>query len=444
LAGQVIGMANVDGLGVEGVEKDYDEVLKGRPGEALEETTNLVDLPVMDGERKMRERFPIVAGERRVVSQARHGNSIYLTLDMDIQGIVEAVAREAQTRLKSKSVTVVVMSPSNGDILAMASLPSFDDGGDTRETKGFPQRRINGGVWWKYEPGSTFKPFVVAAALEEGKVSAGDTFLCTGHRIYAGKRIKCWTESQGRPPHGRLTLKEVLAQSCNVGMMYVVERLGQAKFAEYFHRFGFDEDLLDNCNSERAGQMPEPPVPKGDFLRFGFGQGYMITPLALATGYCTIANGGEMVKPRLVLKTVDHDTLQASVSPPQVAGRVVSEATAGQVLDAMVLTVEKGTGKAAKIDGVQVAGKTGTAEKAERGKGFACGKKVVSFAAIVPADAPKYVVLVVVDEPGVAASGGTAAGPAAKQIIEGILALEKARRQGQELAASGKVPGATG
>jgi cell division protein FtsI/penicillin-binding protein 2 len=336
------------------------------------------------------------------------------------------------------------MRPDDGDILAMATLPGFGPGEGGRATEGHPERRLNEGVWWCYEPGSTFKPFVVAAALEEGKVTLGDTFLCTGHRMVGKRKIRCWTEAQRRSPHGRLNLENVLAQSCNVGMMDVVERLGQSKFEEYFHKFGFDEKLLNNCGSERNGGVREPPVPLGDFLGFGFGQGLMVTPLELATAYCTLANGGQMVRPRLVRKIVNCDTLEQKVVEPEVVRRVVSEATAQKVLEAMVLTVEQGTGKAGKIEGVKVAGKTGTAEKAERGKGFGSGKRVVSFAAILPADAPKFVVLVVVDEPKGSASGGTAAAPAAKRIIEAMLALERADFAGKNLIASRKAPGETG
>lgn len=444
LAGQVIGAVDVDGVGLEGVEKDFDEELGGRAGEALEERTAKVELPTVGEEGKVRERLPIVASQRKVVREANHGNSLFLTLDMDIQAVVEKVAAETQARLKGRSVTAIVMNPHEGDILAMATLPGFERRDRGRDMGNHPERRINTGVWWRYEPGSTFKPFVVAAALEEGKVTLGDTFLCTGHRMLGGRAIRCWTEGQGRPPHGRLALNEVLAQSCNVGMMSVVERLGQTSFSEYFHKFGFDETLLDNCSSERPGSLREPPFSRGDFLRFGFGQGYLVTPLGLATAYCTLANGGEMVRPRLVRKIVECDTLVPRVSEPQVVRRVVSEETAREVLAAMVLTVEKGTGKAARIEGVKVAGKTGTAEKAETGKGFKGGKRVVSFAAIFPADAQRHVVLVVVDEPKGAASGGTVAAPAARLIAEAILALERADAEGKSLVASRKATSETG
>lgn len=235
----------------------------------------------------------------------------------------------------------------------------------------------------------------------------------------------------------------VIAQSCNVGMMSVVERLGQKKFAEYFHRFGFDERLLENCGSLRAGQVRQPPLPRGDFLGLGFGQGCMVTPLGLATAYCALANGGNLVQPCLVRRIADVESQQQTVFEPQVVRRVVSEATAHTVVSAMVQAVEKGTGSVAKIEGVKVAGKTGTAQKAQKGFGFQPGKNVLSFAGILPADEPRYVILVVADEPKGNWFGATAAAPVAKKIMEGILALERADVEGQKLVSSGISPSET-
>jgi len=443
LGSQVIGSVNVDVVGLEGVEKDYDEQLRGLPGEVLEERTGRIELPAVPEEQKVRARFPIVAGKRKVLREARNGSSVYLTLDMDIQRLVEQVAGEMQQRLKSRSMSVIVMDPNDGDILAMASLPSFDPEKPGSEAEDHPERRIDRNVWWLYEPGSTFKPFVLAAALEEKRVSLTDTFYCPGYRTLGRRRINCWTVGLGKPPHGRLGLMGVIAQSCNVGMMSVVERLGQKKFAEYFHRFGFDERLLENCGSLRAGQVRQPPLPRGDFLGLGFGQGCMVTPLGLATAYCALANGGNLVQPCLVRRIADVESQQQTVFEPQVVRRVVSEATAHTVVSAMVQAVEKGTGSVAKIEGVKVAGKTGTAQKAQKGFGFQPGKNVLSFAGILPADEPRYVILVVADEPKGNWFGATAAAPVAKKIMEGILALERADVEGQKLVSSGISPSET-
>ncbi len=388
----VVGFTGLDPRGLEGIELKYDQLLEGEPG-------RLVSLKDARGRGLASEDQKVVGG--------KPGNDLYLTLDLSLQYIAERELSKAVKEARASSGTIVVMEPASGRILALASVPDYDP---NRAGKYRASKRRNRAVTDVYEPGSTFKPILLAAALEEGIVTPGQRIYCeNGSFEVGGKTIRDHNKK-----YKYLTLTEMLKVSSNIGFAKLGKALEREKFYSYIRDFGFGEKSGVDLPGEVTG-LVRPPSNwfEIDLAAISFGQGLSVTPLQIATAISAIANGGLLMEPYLVEKVVDAEGNVLDRHLPTVRRRVISEATANRVRQMMVSVTEKGgTAPMAAIEGYQVAGKTGTAQKVDPVTGgYSPDKMVSSFVGIVPADNPALVISVTIDEPQGMAYGGVVAAP---------------------------------
>ena len=387
LAPQLLGFVGTDNVGLAGLEKEYDAVLSGQPGR-LQVVSDLSG-----------NRLATVSQE-----EARPGTPITVTIDEDIQFETEKVLTAVVEQFQAKKACAVVIEPSTGEILAMANTPVFDtnDYGSVEE-----QDRRNRVVTDQYEPGSTFKMVVTAAALEAGLVSPETTFSL-GREIKVYDRV-VHESHQDIPAVRELTVTQILAQSSNVGAVKLGLEVGKKRLVDMIRQFGFTERLDIDFPAEAPGRMLAPEKWSGTTIaNVPIGQGIATSPLQLAAAYAAIANGGRLVQPHLVRGSAEPWTRQ-----------VVSETVAAQLRDMLTVSVEVGTGKEAQIEGYQVAGKTGTAQKVKAdGSGYDQSRFIASFVGMVPAGAPRLVVLVMVDAPSIEHLGAYVAAPAFAKIAD--------------------------
>ena len=407
LAASVLGFVGRDGEGLGGVEKSLDERLAGVDGEML---------VVLDG-RLPRSRAQIP--ERSVVTkQMVPGSSVILTVDLDLQAIAEEELAGAVEKANAAGGTAIVMDPKTGEVLALASQPGFDP----NEFGRYPQKSwVSHAVVSPYEPGSTFKVITACAAIEEGVMSHGETHECSGTRRIGRRSISCVLHGGSRA-HGRVDLDHIIIHSCNTGIATVSMALGANRMSKWLKRFGFGEETGIELAGESRGIVAPPDTwSQMKLANVGFGQGIGVTPLQLLSAYCAVANGGWRVRPRVVRAITDPDgNIEYSTRPePQ---RILSEATSERMRGVMRKVVEEGTGKAARIPGRLIAGKTGTAQKPTPEAGFRSGLYVGSFAGFAPADDPRLAVIVVIDEPRRGHYGSVVAAPAFRAICERGLA----------------------
>ncbi|MBO8168062.1 MAG: stage V sporulation protein D [Thermoanaerobacteraceae bacterium] len=415
LAAHLLGFAGIDNQGLEGLEVMYDKELSGTPGRIVIEYD---------------------AGGRQI-PQALHkyyppedGLSLQLTIDQTIQYIAE---RELDALMASptnpKSATIIVMDPNTGYIMALASRPNYDPN-SFREYP--PENWRNIAVSNAYEPGSTFKIITAATALEEGVVSPEDRFYDPGYVKVGSERIKCWRSYR---PHGSQSFVEGVQNSCNPVFVEVglkVEEKREGLFYQYIKGFGFGQRTGIDLPGEAKGIMiPEDKLKKINVATISIGQSIAVTPIQLITAVSAVANGGKLMKPQLVQAILDQEVRVVKKFEPKVIRKVISEETAKKLALILETVVSQGTGKNAYIEGYRVAGKTGTAQKAGPG-GYQKGKYIASFIGFAPANDPKLVVLVVVDEPqGYPYYGGTVAAPIFKRVMEDSLRYLGVPRQYQ-------------
>jgi cell division protein FtsI/penicillin-binding protein 2 len=344
-----------------------------------------------------------------------NGLGCVLTIDKWCQYVAERELAATCERYGAESGAALVMDPLTGEVLAMASYPTYDpnDYGDYR-----PECWRNNAVTCSLEPGSIVKPFLVAAALEEGAVSTRDIFDCS-------KTLKLgpYSITDVKPCTDPLTLAEVIERSSNIGMVHISSKLGGRRYYEYLRRFGFGESTGIELPAENPGVLRA-----GDFNRplgrafASFGQGFSATPLQITTAACALANGGILVKPLLVSAIVDENGRAVRRFAPQVQRRVISRRHAADVLRMLELVVERGGGKMARLPGYRVAGKTGTSEIADpKGGGYLPGAYHSSFLGIFPADAPRAVIFVTIRKPKSNFFGGVVAAPACASIAADVL-----------------------
>lgn len=392
LASQVLGFVGMDGVGLSGLEAHYETLLAGTSGERTVEVS-------AQGQE--------IAGGAEVASAPVRGSDLVLSIDRELQFRVQESLRTAVYENRAKGGTVIVMDPVSGDILAMASYPSFDP----NRFADFPaEYRPNRAVTDTWEPGSVNKIITAAAALETGAVSLTDRFSVPGVRMIDGFAIN------DAHPHGAesMTLGDIIVESSNVGSTLVADEVGNDALAAYFARFGYGQPTGVGFPGEASGLMP-PLVDWTHLTRatVSFGAGVAVTPLQMTTVYATIANGGTWVQPRLVTGTVGADGRSRAVddSPSR---QVLRPSTARTLTQMLAMVVESGTGGAAEIPGYQVAGKTGTAKKLD-GHGRYVDRYVASFIGFLPASRPRVVVAAILDEPRTV-YGGVAAAPLFRDV----------------------------
>jgi len=406
LAAPLLGFTGKERSGLGGIEQALNDRLAGSDGEML---------AAVDG-RLPRSRSQI-PGRTIVSKRMVPGSSVVLTIDLDIQAIAEEELAKAVEQANAASGTALVMDPQNGEVLALASQPSFDP----NEFWRYPERNwVCPAVVSPYEPGSTFKVITAVAALEEGVMSHGETYHCTGSRSVGQRTVSCVLHG-GRRDHGVVNLDDMITKSCNTGIATVAIRLGAGRINKWLKRFGFGEQTGIELSGESRGLLPSgDDWPQIRVANVGFGQGIAVTPLQLLSAYCAIANGGWLVRPRVVKAVTDAGGKIEALQTPK-PERILSTATSERLKEMMTKVVTEGTGAGAQIHGRTVAGKTGTAQKPTPEKGFRSGLYVGSFAGFAPVSDPQLAVLVVIDEPQNGHYGGVVAAPAFRAICERAL-----------------------
>lgn len=393
LAAQVLGLRDIDGVGRGGIEEGADRSLSGQTGKRL-----LV--------RDARGRVLDVLSD--VDEPPLPGRNARLTLDIVVQLFAERELDQVIANWKPESCCAIVMNPRNGDILGMASRPTFDP---NRPDEADPEAWKNRTIADIYEPGSTFKPFVVAYGLEHGLISRDDVFHCQNGEYRMGRRVL-----HDHHPYGKLSLTDVLVKSSNIGMAKVGEKLQNENLHAAATLFGFGQKTGIELPGELTGILR--PLKKWNSYSTGsvpMGHEIAATPLQLITAHAALANRGELVSPRLILSNDTESTQLHSLTHD-----TVSEETARWVIEKpMAEVVSRGTGKRARIPGYNVFGKTGTAQCLSPAGGYVSGKYVSSFLCGAPVEDPQLLVLVVVNQASVGseAFGGKVAAPAAANIL---------------------------
>lgn len=411
LSSQVLGFSSSDGAGLTGIEKQYDCYLAGTKGEILYET-DLVGAEI--------------EGTGASYIPAEDGLDVTLTLDVRIQSLAEEVMARALEEHGAKAARCIVLDPSDFSVLAMVNLPSYDlndiPRGDAAELNALSRNAL---ISDAYEPGSTFKIVTAAANIEEylrGNKSAYSpqtVFSSSRTRNVEGSTIRCWSDHKNGK-HANLTLAGALNNSCNPCFVDIVLALGKETFYDYLEKFRFGSATGIDFSGEAIGMLlPESTLKNSDLARIGFGQSIAVTPLQLACAAAAAVNGGYYYAPRLVKSISSEDGAVYLESGKRLLCRTVSEETSKLLSSMLEGVVKEGSGKQAYVEGLRVAGKTGTAQKYENGH-IAAGKYVSSFVGYFPADDPRYLVLVIVDEPQGSYYGSTVAAPCAGEIFRGI------------------------
>lgn len=412
LASKVLGFTGADNQGILGLEVKYDEYLQGTNGKIL----TLTDARGIEIEN---------AGESRL--EPVNGYDLCLSLDYNIQMYCEQAAKKVCTKKSADSVSVIVMNPQNGELMAMVNYPEFDLNdpftlvGDNGEVVSAEEKQNLLNKMWRnqcisdtYEPGSTFKIITAAAALEEGVVKLDDAFFCPGYKIVEDRRIRC-ARTTG---HGAETFETGIMNSCNPVFMELGERLGAENFAGYFKQFG----LLSKTNIDLPGEAgtimhKTENIGPVELATISFGQSFQITPIQLVTTVSSIINGGTRVTPHFGVSVQDADGNTVKTFSYETHENICTAETSETMRYLLEKVVSEGTGKNAKIEGFSIGGKTATSQTLPRSD----HKYISSFLGFAPADNPQVLVLVVINNPQGIYYGGTIAAPVAKEIFENIL-----------------------
>ncbi len=402
-----------------GIEASYDNILTGRSGKIV--TT--IDLNNSE-----------ISDNHSTYVEAENGSDVYLTLDVNIQSIVEKYIKKSVENNQCEYATSIIMEPSTGNILAMATYPNFNlntpfepNNEDTQKkwdsmtsaekTEYLNQMWKNKNISDLYEPGSTFKTIVSSIALEENITESNvkNDFYCKSYEEISGVKIRCWSTKA----HGYQTLKEALANSCNPAYMQLGKRIGIDTYYKYFEAFGlFNKTGISLPAEQNSIFFDKNTVKPINLATMSFGQRFKITPLQLITAVSALANNGVLVKPQIVSKTVNKDTGAITTTQTVEVRRVVSKETAEDVIDMMEYVVTNGTGKQGAVKGYTIAGKTGTSE-AEVGSNQG---NTLSYIAVAPAENPKLVALIVLyNTPQKNTHGSTVAGPIMSNILSEVL-----------------------
>jgi cell division protein FtsI/penicillin-binding protein 2 len=392
LASNVLGFAGIDGKGLEGIELLFDEELQGR-----DSVWSFV---------RMANGTQI---ERRQIQAGQPGRDLTLTIDSRIQHIAEQAITKGVRRYKAKAGLALVLDPWTGEVLAMAQDKRYDLNDFQRSR---PEQRQNLSVIWAFEPGSSFKIFTMLAALEHNVIALDERISGSAtHRIAS----HTFRNADGKE-YGLVTPKDVIKNSINTAMIRIAQRLGEERLYQALKRYGFGQKTGIELPGEVSGYLP--PVQSWSALEIGaiaIGQSVSVTAIQLASRVAAIATGGRLIPPTIVKGRT-----------PRQETKIASETSCRSLTEMMIETVRSGTGVLAQIDGYTIAAKTGTAQKAVPGQGYVKGKYVASFEGFFPAEAPRYVILIVLDEPGGREYyGSETAAPIFKEIAQQLIALDR-------------------
>ena len=412
LASKVLGFTGGDNQGIIGLEVKYEEYLKGTGGKIL----TMTDAAGIEIENAAEDRIEPIPG-----------NDLYVSLDVNIQKYAEQAAYQVMEKKKAKQVSILVMNPKNGEILAMASVPEFHLNDPFSLPEGTPvpsdekeQQELLNRMWRNpcvsdtYEPGSTFKIITAAAGLEEGVVDLEDHFNCPGFRIVEDRKIRCHKTGG----HGSETFLQGMMNSCNPVLIDVGQRLGVDNYYKYFEQFG----LMGKTGIDLPGEASTIMHKKEnmgavELATVSFGQSFQVTPVQLAATVSSIINGGIRVTPHLGVKAVSADgTVIREFEYPR-GERILSEETSARMRYILEQVVAGGSGKNAAVAGYRIGGKTATSEKLPR----SLKKYISSFIGFAPADDPQVLALITIDEPEGVYYGGTIAAPVIADVFKNIL-----------------------
>ena len=402
LAAHLLGFVGIDNQGLIGIEKTFDEELKGVPGYI-----------VIEHDAVGRE---IPQALHRYVAP-RQGYNLILTLDKTVQYFVERELDRIVEEFDPTSAVIIVMNPKTGEIIALGVRPTFNPNMWQDYESCIWDRNM--AIWYNYEPGSTFKIITAAIALEEKKVSMEDYFYCSGNIKISDRRIRCW-ECEG---HGSQSFKEVVKNSCNPGFIEIGLRLGIEQFYSYLRNFGFGDITGIELPGEAKGiVINEKKATNLNLAIMSIGHSIAVTPIQIITAVSAVINGGYLVKPYIVKEIRDENNKVIKENKPQKIRQVISESTSLMMRKLLENVVLEGTGKNAYIEGYSVGGKTGTAQVVDEDGGYADGKYVSSFVGFAPVDDPCIIVLVMVQEPkGDIYYGSEVAAPVFARLARDIL-----------------------
>ena len=419
LASHVIGFCGTDNQGLAGIEASFDNILTGRSGKIIT-TTDIHNSEISD--------------DYSTYVAAEDGGDIYLTIDVNVQSIVEKYIKEAVESKKSESASAIIMEPSTGNILAMATYPDFDLNTpfqpitnyykqDWEKLSSDEKNDLLNKMWRNknvsdlYEPGSTFKVLVSSIALEEDitETNIAKDFYCNKYEDINGTKIRCWSTSA----HGYETLTDALANSCNPAFMQLGKRIGIDLFYKYFEAFGlFSKTGITLPGESNSIFFNKENVKSVELATMSFGQRFEITPLQLITAISAVANDGVLVQPKIVSQTVNKNTNQITNFQTTKVRQVISSETANKLVSMMEHVVTNGTGRYGTVKGYTIAGKTGTSEPAPGSN----EGNTLSYVAIAPSESPEIVALVVLyNTPSTRAQGSLVAGPIVSDILGEVL-----------------------
>ncbi len=416
LASKVIGFTGADNQGILGLEVKYEKYLKGEPGYILT-TTNARGIEV---DKRAEERI-----------EPKQGKDLFTSIDINIQKFATQAAKNVMEAKEAKNVKILVMNPNNGEIFAMVNVPEFNLNKpyDINGKKKLSQKELNqklndmwrnGCVCDTYEPGSTFKVFTATAAYEQGVVKITDTFNCPGYKIVGDRKIRCHKTTG----HGTETFAQGVQNSCNPVFMEVGQRLGVANMFKYLKKFS----VLDRTGIDVPGEAvtimhQQKNVGEVELATMSFGQSFQLSPIRLITTISAVINGGNMITPHFGVKILDEQKNRKYTIRYNAQKNVISKDTSEVMKKILESVVSEGGGKKAAVDGYKVGAKTGTSEKLPRRS----GKYVASCMGFAPADNPKVIALVLIDEPQGIYYGGTIAAPVISKLLDDILPYVDAR-----------------
>ncbi len=432
LASRVLGFTGGDNQGIIGLEVEYEEYLKGTAGKIL----TMTDAAGIEIENAAEDRIEPVAG-----------NDLYISLDVNIQKYAEQAASQVMEKKGAKQVSILVMDPRNGEILAMASVPEFHlnnpfslpEGTETPADEKEEQDLLN--RMWRnpcvsdtYEPGSTFKIITAAAGLEEGVVDLDDHFNCPGFRIVEDRKIRCHKTGG----HGSETFLQGMMNSCNPVLIDVGQRLGVENYYKYFQQFGLMGKTGIDLPGEASTIMHQKEkMGAVELATVSFGQSFQITPVQLAATVSSIINGGTRITPHFGIRAVSADGSRIREFEYPEGERILSEETSATMRYILEQVVAEGSGKNAAIAGYRIGGKTATSEKLPR----SLKKYISSFIGFAPADDPQVLALITIDEPEGIYYGGTIAAPVVADVFKNILPYLGIQAEEEETVSSFRIYG---
>lgn len=412
LASKVLGFTGSDNQGIVGLEAKYDTYLSGNNGQILT-LTDAWGIEIQGAEENRNEPEP--------------GKNLYISIDYNIQKYAQQLAERTKEEKQAKSVSVIVMNPQNGELMAMVNAPEYDlnkpyqlNYNLTDTQLSMPKMDLLNNMWRNfcindtYEPGSIFKMVTATAALETGVASLSDSFTCGGYAIVADRRIRCHKTTG----HGTQTFTQTVMNSCNPAFIEWGRRVGVDNFYKYMGKLG----LLEKTGIDIAGEASaivhkQENVGEVELATMSFGQSFQITPMQMLRAAAAIVNGGKLVTPHFGVKLSDYlgNTVQEFAYDTQYSA--ILNQTSDTMRDILRQVVEEGGGKKAYIEGFSIGGKTATSQKLPRGS----GKYIASFIGFAPADNPKVIAMCIIDEPQGVYYGGTIAAPVIKELYENIL-----------------------